>query len=202
MNDFDEDYYENGPATGKSLYQNYRWIPELTIPMAHHIALYCDFKNDSILDFGCAKGYVVRALRLLGYNAYGCDSSEYAISEAPKEIEEYVYTEFTGHHYDWILAKDVLEHIPHESMDDVMSKISKHCDNLFVMVPLGDGKKYNIPAYELDPTHHIREDLEWWTELLVRYGFNVQATHDMGPFKTNWQTHDEGNGLLIGKKDA
>ncbi len=30
---FDKNYFESGPQTNKSLYQNYRWIPELTIPL-------------------------------------------------------------------------------------------------------------------------------------------------------------------------
>ena len=37
---FNEDYYERGAETGKSLYSHYRWMPELTIPMAHHLARY------------------------------------------------------------------------------------------------------------------------------------------------------------------
>ena len=39
---FDEDYYERGAETGKSLYSHYRWMPELTIPMCHHIAKYLE----------------------------------------------------------------------------------------------------------------------------------------------------------------
>ncbi len=31
---YDRDYYERGLASGKSNYDNYRWIPELTFPMA------------------------------------------------------------------------------------------------------------------------------------------------------------------------
>ena len=42
---FDEDYYERGAETGKSLYSHYRWMPELTIPMCHHIAKYLELKE-------------------------------------------------------------------------------------------------------------------------------------------------------------
>ena len=34
---YDKDYYENGVAKGISGYENYRWIPELTYPMAYTI---------------------------------------------------------------------------------------------------------------------------------------------------------------------
>ena len=43
---FNEDYYERGAETGKSLYSHYRWIPELTIPMCHHIARYMNLGDD------------------------------------------------------------------------------------------------------------------------------------------------------------
>ena len=67
------------------------------------------------------------------------------------------------------------------------------------MVPLGDGHKYNIPAYEKDVTHIIREDLEWWHDKFTTNGFSVDVeTHDLGPFKSNWQgIHPQGNGLFM-----
>ena len=202
---FDKDYYEDGPATGKSLYQNFRWIPELTIPLAHHLAIRCNFKHDDlILDYGCAKGFVVKALRMLNYDAYGMDISEYAISQAPKEIEEYVELITSGQTisrlYDWIITKDTLEHIPYSELDLQLENLASSSRNIFIMVPLGDGQKYNIAAYELDITHHIREDLNWWGSKLEKAGFEVvTATHNMGLFKENWQSHKEGNGLFIGK---
>ena len=89
--EFDREYFEQGPMTGKSLYTNYRWLPELTLPLCHHIVTYCGIESEErILDFGCAKGFVVHGLRLLGYEAFGVDVSEYAIAQAPKEVNGYV----------------------------------------------------------------------------------------------------------------
>ena len=55
---FDKSYYESGPQSEKSLYQNFRWIPELTIPLnAHHIVQSMGIMHDqTVMDFGCAKG--------------------------------------------------------------------------------------------------------------------------------------------------
>ena len=65
---YNEDYYENGLALGCSGYSNYRWIPELTIPMAYHIINGLNIsENSRILDYGCAKGYLVSAFKLLGF---------------------------------------------------------------------------------------------------------------------------------------
>ena len=37
---------------------------------------------------------------------------------------------------------------------------------LYVLVPLGDMGRYRIPDYELDASHIIAEDEDWWCELL------------------------------------
>ena len=200
--EFDREYFEQGPMTGKSLYTNYRWLPELTLPLCHHLVTYCGMmQEDRILDFGCAKGYVVHGLRLLGYDAHGVDVSEYAISQAPKEVNGYVTTiepfEEISADYDWVICKDILEHLPYESIDDQLQLLADCTTNLIAMVPLGDGQKYYIEAYEQDVTHIIREDLKWWEDRFFRNGFNVDVvTYDMGPFKINWQIHPQGNGLF------
>ncbi len=200
---FDKSYYEAGPQTGKSLYQNYRWIPELTIPLAHHIVSYTETpESHTIMDFGCAKGYLVHALRLLGREAYGVDISEYAISQAPKEVSQYVEAikpqsnDFD--HCDLLLAKDILEHIPYAHLADQMKVIRKRCNRIFAIIPLAKNNKYIIPAYELDKSHYIREDKEWWIGVFKRAGFvKFEATTDLGPFKANWQEVDSRGNLLI-----
>jgi 2-polyprenyl-3-methyl-5-hydroxy-6-metoxy-1,4-benzoquinol methylase len=44
-----------------------------------------------VLDVGCAKGFLVRHLRSLGIDAWGCDISEYAIARAPDDVREHVW---------------------------------------------------------------------------------------------------------------
>ncbi len=212
---FDKDYFETGIVSGKSLYQNYRWIPELTIPLAHNIIQFCSLhKQDYILDFGCAKGYLVHALRLLGHHAYGVDISEYAINECPKEIEEFIklyngviYFEREGRtgtmfpvDFDWIIAKDVFEHVPEILIDPLLTYLATVTKKMFVIVPLSnDGVKYNVPAYELDTSHLIRKDLAWWEKTLEDNGFAIiAASTDPGQFKPSWSQHKDANGMLIG----
>ena len=200
---YDRAYYESGPQTGKSLYQNYRWIPELTIPLAHHIVSYTDIHTSrTIMDFGCAKGYLVHALRLLGRQAFGVDISGYAISQAPKEVNGHVreiepYTD-NFKECDLLLAKDILEHIPYDHIVDQMNVLRSRCHYIFAIIPLAENGKYIIPAYELDKSHFIREDKDWWIKIFQDAGFkNFKATTDLGPFKANWQEVDSKGNLLI-----
>jgi len=202
---FDKSYYESGPQSEKSLYQNYRWMPELTIPLAHHIIQSMGIMHDqTVMDFGCAKGYLVNAMRLLGIEAYGVDVSEYAISQALKETNGYVKSiePFSDNfqYCDHLIAKDILEHIEYEHIDKQMEILRSKCETIFAVIPLGNGKKYLIPAYELDKSHHIRESKEWWHDKFKKAGFfNINVTTELGPFKANWaEVNSKGNLLVIG----
>ena len=160
--------------------------------------------NHSVLDFGCAKGYLVYALRLLGYNAYGVDISEYALNNCQHEVEDYLELvsplDDRYKYHEHIICKDILEHIPYDSIDEQIRILANKCQKCFAIIPLGDGEKYHIDAYELDKSHHIREDVEWWAEKFTSNGFHqVEVTRDLGPFKANWQgINDKGNALIIG----
>ncbi len=157
------------------------------------------------MDFGCAKGYLVHAFRLLGISACGVDVSEYAISQASREVEPFVKkispcsTDFDF--CDFLIAKDVLEHIPYEVIDEQLAIIRKKCKSIFSIMPLGQNGKYIIPAYEFDKSHHIRESADWWADRFNQAGFNdLQITTDLGVFKANWsQINPDGNVLIIGR---
>jgi hypothetical protein len=77
----------------------------------------------------------------------------------------------------------------------------EHCENIFIIVPLGNGERYYIDSYEHDKSHYIREDLVWWHEMLQEVGYsNVKSTYDLGPFKKNWNFEKRGNGMIMGNK--
>ena len=161
---FSEEYYEDGVSSGLSLYKNYRWLPKLTIPMAASIATNLRFiPSSSILDYGCAKGFLVKAFKYLGYQSYGFDISEYAIANADPEIKDNVFSNITlitqqVSCFDWIISKDVLEHIPYEALPMVLADFKRVAKRAFIIVPLSaeSGQPYIAPEYELDKTHIIR----------------------------------------------
>ena len=119
---YDENYFLHGRESGKSLYDNYRWLPSLTTHMAQRIAEHCGIHGGArVLDFGCARGYMVKALRELGYQGFGIDVSKWALENCDTEVKQYLYSSFSGETYDWIIAKDVLEHIEYvqRTIDDL-----------------------------------------------------------------------------------
>ena len=115
---YDEDYFEYGLMTGRSCYSYYRWMPEATCSQAMAIIDYLGIKeNETILDWGCAKGFLVKAFRLLRRQAWGMDISSYAISKADESVSSYlklvdIYTDsLFERSYNYCIAKDVFEHI-------------------------------------------------------------------------------------------
>ena len=86
MHLFTKDYYEDGIRKHISGYEEYKWMPTRSIPEALDIIDKFDFKT--CVDYGCAKGFLVHALRILGCQAYGEDISEYAIENNYNYVPE------------------------------------------------------------------------------------------------------------------
>jgi SAM-dependent methyltransferase len=93
------------------------------------------FKNimppKRILDIGCAKGFLVSALRMVGYNAMGIDISEYAVEQANDYVKPFLKTAELGkenlpydnNSFDVIICMGTLEYIPDQ--DFAVSEINR-----------------------------------------------------------------------------
>lgn len=204
---FDSDYFQNGIKTGVSLYDRYHWLPELTMSMGMAMIDYLDIRREHrVLDYGCSRGYLVKALTLLHRVAYGTDISEYAISHCDYEVEGLLRilnedgTIPFKTPFDFGISKDTLEHVPYEHIDFVFEQLSKHCRELFIVVPLGENGKYRIPQYELDSTHVIREDDDWWAAKMEQSFTDLIITDHVSGIKRNWyDVNPKGNACLFGK---
>jgi SAM-dependent methyltransferase len=207
---YDEDYYERGVVVGKSGYLNYRWMPELTIPMAHYMIINLGISEGRrVLDYGCAKGFLVKALRLLGAEAEGVDVSRYAIENIDAEVRTYCRlidgiddpNNFVGH-YDFMIAKDVFEHISKADLRIILVRTRRHCDRLFVAVPLADNDFSNvfiIPEYNKDITHITAKTASWWANLFIEQGWRVHKfSYKFAGMKENWtNAWPKGNAFFV-----
>lgn len=210
---YNEDYFERGPQAGVSLYTNYSWQPELTIPMVSRIIEELGIAAfDTVLDYGCAKGFVVKAFRLLGRQAWGMDVSNYAIEHCAQGIRRYLcyvhetqrgrgwyWPEGFPHQFDWCICKDVLEHVETpEELHVVLIMLRAMCKHMFVVVPLGEDGVYNEPAYAQDKTHHMAENVNWWLHHFVKAGFaDCVAGYAFPGVKENWKSTPKANGFFV-----
>lgn len=208
---YDEEYFLRGVQSGKSLYQDYQWMPDLTTKMVETMIAHLGIKKrHTILDFGCARGYVVKAFRNLGYLAYGYDVSTWAVENADTEIYHHLtcqYERAFSHDvvpYGWIIAKDVLEHIPNEilvagAITDLLESAS---EGVFAVIPLSsvDNRPYVVGGYEMDVTHVHRLTLPTWMRMFSRPGWSVECSYRIPGIKDNYAKWKWGNGFITARR--
>jgi SAM-dependent methyltransferase len=200
--EYDEEYYERGLSMGKSGYNNYRWLSKMTIEFASNIIKELGLKKgDVVLDYGCAKGFLVKALRRLKIEAYGCDISSYAIENADSEIREYCKLIKNNIPFDkkfcWVISKDVFEHLEEYELEGILREIKKISNNLFVIVPLGENNKFIIPSYDVDITHKLAKSEHWWYKKFIDSGWKVDRfSYLVKGMKENWRGYKKGNGFF------
>lgn len=194
---YDADYFENGQESGKGWLENYRWMPRRTFREAFGIIDYLELTDDSyVLDVGCAKGFIVRALRELEIKADGCDISDYALSFAPEGC--WNCTDWTSHYnfgYTDIVIKDMLEHLTLSQLDEMLQTLKNVSDRILTVIPIGDDGVYRIPEYHMEISHLIAEDENWWMNKFKENGWEIEkhAPHVVG-LKDNWKDHANGLG--------
>jgi SAM-dependent methyltransferase len=120
----------------------------------------------SVLDAGCAMGFLVEALRKRDVEAWGIDVSEYAIARVDESVREYCsvasLTEPLARRYDLIACIEVLEHVPPSETDRAIANLCGATDNLlFSSTPHDYG----------EATHLNVQPPEFWSAALAREGF-------------------------------
>ena len=185
----------------------------MTFPMVDEIISYMDLReSDIVLDFGCAKGFMVKALAHRGIKACGVDISEYAIKNADPEVKKLVAIcdrDQLAHYFynlNAVIAKDVLEHIPHENLGATLGAFHECLGDdgsLLVVVPLGDESgNYVIPEMEGDDTHIIRKTIHWWRSRVSEFFDIVDTAFSIGQVtKARWRDkYPKGHGFILARK--
>lgn len=166
---FTEGYYLRSEGSN---YRNYTWMPEATIPLAAAIKRLLGVQDgDKVLDVGAARGYLVKAFRMLGLDAHGCDISEWAVQNCDLDVKEFMATSFNPApmSYDFITLKDVAEHVEKDDLREMMRMLTGMARKaILVIVPLTavDGGEYLCPHDEKDATHINRWCLPTWISFL------------------------------------
>lgn len=199
---YGKDYFENGLKKGCSGYENYRWLPDrIHREIRAVINLLGINPGQTVLDFGCAKGYWVRGLREYGIYAYGCDISKYALKHADEYVKGYLMDRFDGGHYDFVVSRNTFEHLTEEELFDVMSEILNSTDTLFFTVPLIDPRTKDYVMQMPDITHKIRWTNAQWMSFCEKCGWtevvsfqNVEGLHD------NFKNYPNAMGFYLLKK--
>jgi SAM-dependent methyltransferase len=143
----------------------------------------------SVLDAGCAMGFLVEALRERRVEAWGVDVSEYAISKVGESVSQYCsvasLTEPLPRRYDLITCIEVLEHIPPSETEAAIANLCAATDTLlFSSTPHDYG----------EATHLNVQPPEAWSAAFAREGFLRAFDQDMSllaPWAAIYRRTDE-----------
>lgn len=163
-------YYENYWGGGGPYERNERWMSFFG-DVADGIVR--DLHPLSVLDAGCALGFLVETLRERGVEAWGIDISEYAISQVHESVAEFCrvgsLTEPLERRYDLITCIEVIEHVPPEQTTAVVANLCASTDRILLSSTPGD---YG------EPTHLNVQPPEAWSAALAHEGFLRDVDRD------------------------
>jgi SAM-dependent methyltransferase len=161
--DYGAGYYRNYWGGGGPYERNERWLAFFG-DVADGIIR--DLHPASVLDAGCALGFLVEALHKRGVDAWGIDVSEYAISEADATVRDRCsvgsLTEPLPRRYDLITCIEVVEHIPAAEADKAIANLCAATDRILLST---------TPQDYGEPTHLNVQQPESWSAALAQQGF-------------------------------
>ena len=138
---FGRDYFDGDRRCG---YGGYNYHPRFWTDTVRHIRDYYQLPEDaSVLDIGCAKGFMLHDFHQLMPQARlaGIDISEYAIANAMESVKPFVrvgnanHLPFPDNSFDLVLAINTIHNLPYEQCKESLREIARVSRrNAFVMV--------------------------------------------------------------------
>ena len=167
---YNREYYES--CLGSVPYNRYegKWLQFFGL-VADHIVK--QIKPQKVLDAGCAKGFLVEALRDRGVEAFGIDLSEYAVSQVRRDIRRYCRVasllDPIPERFDLIVCIEVLEHIPEEMATRVIANLCRSTDDILFS---------STPDDFAEVTHVNVRPRSYWSALFAEQGFDLDVEFD------------------------
>jgi GT2 family glycosyltransferase len=139
-----------------------------------------ELQPQSVMDVGCAMGFLVEALRERDVEAFGIDISEFAIGEIIPEIKPFCWVASVldpfPRDYDLMVCIEVLEHLKPEEADRAVSNLCKYSKQVLFSSTPSDFKE--TTHFNVQPPHY-------WSEHFARHGFYHDLDFDAS-FITPW----------------
>ncbi|GAB4578737.1 MAG: hypothetical protein Fur0022_14730 [Anaerolineales bacterium] len=172
---FDAFYYSHG--CGRPYRRDEGWLAFFD-QIAQRITE--QFAPKTVLDAGCAWGFLVEGFRKRGVEAFGVDISEYAIGNVHESVKPYCrvgsVTEAFSQTYELITCIEVLEHMPQAEAESAIENFCAHANAIIFS---------STPFDYKEVTHFNVHDPDYWAEQFARHGFYRDMDADL-TYITAW----------------
>ncbi len=169
------DYFDN--KTYGVGYGGYHYDGRYKLAVEKMINHYDLRPGDSVLEIGCAKGFLLFEFFQYGLEVYGVEISEYAIEHAHPVVKDSIRNmdarrlEFEDNSFSLVYAKEVLPHLPEQHLNIVISacnRVSK--GNVFFEIQCANSEISKELFAKWDSNHQVIQDMVWWEDLFHESG--------------------------------
>ncbi|HEY1430168.1 MAG TPA: glycosyltransferase [Stellaceae bacterium] len=189
---YDADYFERGRKSNWERGYSWETFKGVFRDAAAYLAdMFPEART--FLDLGCAKGFLVRALRDRGLEAWGIDHSPWAISQADPASQSYLQLADINdagddRQFDIIVAMSILESLTEEQIRRFLPQ-ARHLTRqaLFATIPSLERTSDRRNAEDRDLSHITMRPRAWWCERFLEAGWRQDAIHRY--FERQCQSH-------------
>jgi 2-polyprenyl-3-methyl-5-hydroxy-6-metoxy-1,4-benzoquinol methylase len=139
-----------------------------------------DIAPRTVLDAGCAMGFLVETLHERGIEAWGVDISKYAIEQVHESVGDFCAVgsilEPFEQRFDLITCIEVLEHLDAADGAKAIANLCAATDDVLFS---------STPEDFREPTHENVQPPDYWAAAFARHGFYRDVDFD-GSFLTPW----------------
>jgi 2-polyprenyl-3-methyl-5-hydroxy-6-metoxy-1,4-benzoquinol methylase len=183
---YDAGYFEDGIKSNWR--DGYTWASFAGV-FSETAAFLADMFPDATtyLDVGCAKGFLVRALRSLGRECWGIDHSAWAIDHADALALPYVTCASAeeisaDRQFDFVLAFGLLPHLTEWQAEAFLKRARALARVGLVAVIRSfetdeDERQYREANDDDDLSHILMRTRAWWHDLFLRAGWRQDPLH-------------------------
>jgi ADP-heptose:LPS heptosyltransferase/glycosyltransferase involved in cell wall biosynthesis/SAM-dependent methyltransferase len=181
---YDADYFEHGRKSNWE--RGYSW-PLFSELFKQTAAYLCDSfpEAESFLDAGCAKGFLVRALRERGKDAWGFDHSPWAIDRAEVSIRKHLRLARADsveyeRGFDLTLAFSLCESLTEGQAHEFLTRARGWTRQAIVAcIPSfeDDEEEQRFRKNDRDYSHITMRSRAWWRAEFLRAGWRQDALH-------------------------
>jgi hypothetical protein len=172
---YDADYY-NGVTSNYT--KGYTWDTMGSLfTVTARLLTWLFPETQTCLDFGAAKGFMIKALRELGKDAWGVDHSPYCLEVAEPEAKPTLMPTLDdlppGRTFDLVTTFETLEHLTKAQIAEVLPALRlKTRSILFATMPTTDmPNKKALEMADREVTHVTIVHSSWWIEQFEAAGF-------------------------------
>lgn len=169
------EYFDGPLGYGGYVYDG-RWAP-VAQDFIRHYGLP---SGASVLDVGCAKGFLLYEFHRLGMQVAGIDISDYAVANAPEAIRASLHVGsahdlavFADRSFDLVTSIDCLHNLPVELLDRAITGITRKAGkgNAFIRVASYSSEAERQGLKDWGVTVKVIEDTDAWCRRFERLGY-------------------------------